>query len=45
MKILIVGSKGFIGRHCVDFFSKENEVWGCDVVMEYDNPIIFLLMQ
>ena len=38
MKILIVGSKGFIGSHCVDFFSKENEVWECDVIMDYDNP-------
>lgn len=41
MKVLVVGSKGFIGSHCVDFFSKENEVWGCDVVMEYDNPHYF----
>lgn len=38
MKILIVGSKGFIGSHCVDFFSQEHEVWECDVVMDYDNP-------
>lgn len=35
MKILIVGSKGFIGSHCVDYFSKEHEVWGCDVIMDY----------
>lgn len=32
MRILVVGSLGFIGSHCVDFFSKEHEVWGCDVV-------------
>lgn len=38
MKILIVGSKGFIGSHCVDFFSRENEVWGCDVVLDYNTP-------
>jgi UDP-glucose 4-epimerase len=38
MKILIVGSKGFIGSHCVNYFSQNNEVWGCDIVMEYDNP-------
>lgn len=45
MKILVVGSKGFIGSHCVDYFSQENEVWGCDVVMEYDTiHIISLLM-
>ena len=38
MKILIIGSKGFIGSHCVDYFSKENEVWGCDVVLDYNTP-------
>lgn len=38
MKILIVGSCGFIGSHCVDFFSKEHEVWGCDVILDYNNP-------
>lgn len=38
MKILIVGSRGFIGSHCVDFFSKEHEVWGCDVIMDYTSP-------
>lgn len=32
MKILIIGSKGFIGSHCVDFFqSKGYEVWQADV--------------
>ena len=35
MKILIVGSRGFIGSHCVDYFEKNNEVWGCDVVLDY----------
>lgn len=38
MKILIVGSKGFIGSHCVDYFSKKHEVWGCDVVLDYNTP-------
>lgn len=37
MKILVVGSRGFIGSHCVDYFSKKNEVWGCDVVMDYND--------
>lgn len=37
MKILIVGSKGFIGSHCVDYFSKKHDVWECDVVLEYGN--------
>ena len=36
MKILIVGSKGFIGSHCVDFFNKQNEVWECDVIADYN---------
>ena len=38
MKILIVGSRGFIGSHCVDYFSHEHEVWGCDVVLDYNTP-------
>lgn len=38
MKILIVGSKGFIGSHCVDYFTKEHDVWGCDVVLDYNTP-------
>lgn len=38
MKILIVGSRGFIGSHCRDFFSKEHDVWGCDVVLDYSTP-------
>lgn len=38
MKILVIGSKGFIGSHCVDYFSKANEVWGCDVVLDYNTP-------
>lgn len=35
MKILIIGSKGFIGSHCVNHFSKIHEVWECDVILEY----------
>lgn len=38
MKILVIGSKGFIGSHCVDYFSKNHEVWGCDVVLDYNTP-------
>lgn len=38
MKILVIGSKGFIGSHCVDYFSREHEVWGCDVVLDYNTP-------
>lgn len=33
MKILVLGSKGFIGSHCVNYFLlKGNEVIGCDVI-------------
>jgi len=38
MKILIIGSKGFIGSHCVEYFSQSNDVWGCDVVLDYNTP-------
>lgn len=38
MRILVIGSRGFIGSHCVDFFSKENEVVGCDVFIDYNTP-------
>lgn len=38
MKILVIGSKGFIGSHCVDYFSQRHEVWGCDVVLDYNTP-------
>lgn len=38
MKILIVGSKGFIGSHCVDFFSNKHEVWECDIILDYNTP-------
>ena len=38
MKILVIGSKGFIGSHCVEHFSREHEVWGCDVVLDYNTP-------
>ncbi len=38
MKILVIGSRGFIGSHCVDFFSRQHEVWECDVIIDYDRP-------
>ena len=38
MKILVIGSKGFIGSHCVDYFSRNHDVWGCDVVLDYNTP-------
>lgn len=38
MKILIIGSKGFIGSHLVRFFEQAHEVWQCDVVTDYTSP-------
>jgi UDP-glucose 4-epimerase len=32
MKILIIGSEGFIGSHVTKFLSKAHEVWGVDVI-------------
>ncbi len=43
MKILIIGSKGFIGSHCVSHFAMEYEVWECDVVTDYNNERYFLI--
>ncbi len=43
MKILIIGSKGFIGSHCVAYFSAEHEVWQCDIVVDYTTPKYLLL--
>lgn len=41
MKILIIGSKGFIGSHLVRYLSAANEVWLCDVVTDYTTPRYF----
>ena len=43
MNILIIGSKGFIGSHCVDCFSKKHKVWECDVVADYVNKNYFIV--
>ena len=45
MKILIVGSKGFIGSHCVEFFSQNHEVWQCDIILDYNTPNYFIIEQ
>jgi dTDP-glucose 4,6-dehydratase/UDP-glucose 4-epimerase len=43
MKILIIGSRGFIGSHCVDYFkSKSNQVWQADVVESAKNNFFIL---
>ena len=38
MRILIIGSNGFIGSHLIEHFilKKENEVFGCDVIESSD---------
>lgn len=44
MNILIIGSKGFIGAHALQYFKELNyTVFGCDVVVDYNNENYFLL--
>lgn len=40
MRLLILGSKGFIGSHCYSLFKnkKQFEVFGADVVADYNDP-------
>lgn len=36
MKILIIGSKGFIGQHLLRYYQEQGEeVWGADVIVDY----------
>jgi len=44
MKILIIGSKGFIGQHLFDYLLKmKYDVFGCDVVTDYGADNYFLI--
>jgi dTDP-glucose 4,6-dehydratase/UDP-glucose 4-epimerase len=45
MKILIVGSKGFIGSHAFSYFSALPAIrcWGADVVTDYTSANYFLI--
>jgi UDP-glucose 4-epimerase len=43
MNILIIGSKGFIGSHCVTYFAKMDTVWQCDVVTDYITKPYYLV--
>ncbi|WP_225976390.1 NAD-dependent epimerase/dehydratase family protein [Mucilaginibacter ginsenosidivorax] len=45
MKILVIGSKGFIGAHTCRFFSTEHDVWGADVIDVSEKNYIFLNKQ
>ncbi|SDB21941.1 dTDP-glucose 4,6-dehydratase/UDP-glucose 4-epimerase [Flavobacteriaceae bacterium MAR_2010_188] len=42
-KLLIIGSKGFIGSHCTRFFKKKYQVWECDVVTDYVEDNYFII--
>lgn len=45
MKILIIGSKGFIGQHLRKFLTGRGEaVWGADVVVDYVHPERYFLV-
>ena len=41
MKLLIIGSKGFIGTHAVKYFRNKYEVWGADIIQEYNDTKYF----
>jgi UDP-glucose 4-epimerase len=43
MKVLIIGSQGFIGRHVYEFFSRKAEACGADVVNTLGQKNFFLL--
>ncbi len=44
MKVLIIGSKGFIGAHALTFFRNNNkDCYGCDVMVDYTDPKYFLI--
>jgi UDP-glucose 4-epimerase len=42
MKILVIGSKGFIGHHTLNYFKRQgHQVIGCDVVTDYEDANYF----
>lgn len=45
MKVLIIGSKGFIGSHCYSRLKQSAgmAVYGADVVIDYNDPEYFLI--
>ena len=45
MKILVIGSKGFIGQHLCHYYQEQGqEVWGADVVVDYVNTESYFLI-
>lgn len=43
MKILIIGSLGFIGSHCLKHFSSMHDTYGCDILPDQNNKKHFIL--
>lgn len=45
MKILVIGSKGFIGNYVYKYFSSKDgyECWACDVIVDYVDEHYFLV--
>lgn len=44
MNILVIGSKGFIGSHTIQYFKNlQHNTFGCDVVVDYTEDNYFLL--
>lgn len=45
MKVIIIGSKGFIGQNLFQHFQEEGyELWSADVVVDYVNPDRYFLI-
>jgi len=45
MKVVIIGSEGFIGRHLHRYMKdRGHQVWGVDVVTRYEDPENYFLM-
>jgi dTDP-glucose 4,6-dehydratase/UDP-glucose 4-epimerase len=44
-KVLVVGSKGFIGSHAYRYFSDQADIlcWACDVVVDYTDECYFVI--
>lgn len=45
MKILVIGSKGFIGSYVYKYFTAnaDHSCWGCDIVVDYTDDHYFLV--
>lgn len=41
MRLLVIGSKGFIGINCVERLSQNHEVWQCDIMPHDENANYF----